>query len=232
MQQLTRKQRQTRTELDSDWVVLFVLCSFLPIKVKLSRCCADKLPRPPPWFLPAVNWWQGTINNTDFMWTWTICRFKSQLELIIVPKLCVFRSFVFCLFFLIGLQHLVIWIGNRKWPKYWTRSISCVTMFPLWEEPVWVLVCIKSQMEHVIFQNPIWTEIKNHAEVISPEMISIFLGRTFGPLFLLFHSVESSTSSLFWQDMRPLKAGRCQYYSSGGGNGYVYENFYTSVSSR
>ncbi|XP_076591746.1 transmembrane protein 255B isoform X3 [Chaetodon auriga] len=28
-------------------------------------------------------------------------------------------------------------------------------------------------------------------------------------------------------DMRPLKAGRCQYYSSG--NSYIYENFYTSV---
>ncbi|XP_042270475.1 transmembrane protein 255B [Thunnus albacares] len=29
-------------------------------------------------------------------------------------------------------------------------------------------------------------------------------------------------------DMRPLKAGRCQYYSSG--SSYIYENFYTSVS--
>ncbi|XP_068441654.1 transmembrane protein 255B [Clinocottus analis] len=29
-------------------------------------------------------------------------------------------------------------------------------------------------------------------------------------------------------DMRPLKAQRCQYYSSGGS--YIYENFYTSVS--
>uniref|UniRef100_UPI0037E90467 transmembrane protein 255B n=1 Tax=Semicossyphus pulcher TaxID=241346 RepID=UPI0037E90467 len=28
-------------------------------------------------------------------------------------------------------------------------------------------------------------------------------------------------------DMRPLTAGRCQYYSSG--SGYIYENFYTSV---
>lgn len=28
--------------------------------------------------------------------------------------------------------------------------------------------------------------------------------------------------------MRPLKAQRCQYYSSGGS--FVYENFYTSVS--
>ncbi|KAK5868297.1 hypothetical protein PBY51_009324 [Eleginops maclovinus] len=32
---------------------------------------------------------------------------------------------------------------------------------------------------------------------------------------------------VFNMDMRPLKAGRCQYYSSG--NSYVYENFYTSV---
>eukprot|EP00064_Thunnus_orientalis_P011212 superscaffoldBa00001598_g11242 len=30
-------------------------------------------------------------------------------------------------------------------------------------------------------------------------------------------------------DMRPLKAGRCQYYSSG--SSYIYENFYTSRSS-
>ncbi|XP_044059305.1 transmembrane protein 255B isoform X2 [Siniperca chuatsi] len=29
-------------------------------------------------------------------------------------------------------------------------------------------------------------------------------------------------------DTRPLKAGRCQYYSSG--SGYIYENFFTSVS--
>ncbi|KAG8002103.1 hypothetical protein GBF38_012457, partial [Nibea albiflora] len=29
-------------------------------------------------------------------------------------------------------------------------------------------------------------------------------------------------------DMRPLKAGRCQYYSSG--SSYIYENFYTVVS--
>ncbi|XP_026232816.1 transmembrane protein 255B isoform X2 [Anabas testudineus] len=29
-------------------------------------------------------------------------------------------------------------------------------------------------------------------------------------------------------DMRPLKAGRCQYYS--GGSSYIYENVYTSVS--
>ncbi|CAJ1065684.1 transmembrane protein 255B isoform X1 [Xyrichtys novacula] len=29
-------------------------------------------------------------------------------------------------------------------------------------------------------------------------------------------------------DMRPLTAGRCQYYSSG--NSYIYDNFYTSVS--
>lgn len=33
---------------------------------------------------------------------------------------------------------------------------------------------------------------------------------------------------LIFQDIRPLKAGRCQYYSSG--SGYIYENFYTSVS--
>lgn len=45
-------------------------------------------------------------------------------------------------------------------------------------------------------------------------------------------SSTSSTSFLFsWQDMRPLKAGRCQYYSSGGNYGYIYDNFYTLVSS-
>ncbi|XP_072248744.1 transmembrane protein 255B isoform X2 [Leuresthes tenuis] len=31
-------------------------------------------------------------------------------------------------------------------------------------------------------------------------------------------------------DMRPLKAGRCQYYSSG--SSYIYENYYTAVSCR
>ncbi|KAI3354380.1 hypothetical protein L3Q82_018906, partial [Scortum barcoo] len=33
---------------------------------------------------------------------------------------------------------------------------------------------------------------------------------------------------VFNMDIRPLKAGRCQYYSSG--SSYIYENFYTSVS--
>ncbi|XP_020796213.2 transmembrane protein 255B [Boleophthalmus pectinirostris] len=32
----------------------------------------------------------------------------------------------------------------------------------------------------------------------------------------------------FNMDMRPLRAGRCQYYSSG--NGYLYENYYATVS--
>lgn len=50
------------------------------------------------------------------------------------------------------------------------------------------------------------------------------------PLFS-FQSVESPFS-FFWQDMRPLKAGRCQYYSSSGSYGYIYENFYTSVKRR
>ncbi len=34
--------------------------------------------------------------------------------------------------------------------------------------------------------------------------------------------------TLCQQDMRPMKAGRCQFYSSG--NSYIYENYYATVS--
>lgn len=34
--------------------------------------------------------------------------------------------------------------------------------------------------------------------------------------------------TLCQQDMRPVKAGRCQFYTSG--NGYIYENYYATVS--
>lgn len=47
-------------------------------------------------------------------------------------------------------------------------------------------------------------------------------------LFLKGNPLDNISLCTFCQDMRPLKAGRCQHYSSG--NGYIYENFYTSVS--
>lgn len=34
--------------------------------------------------------------------------------------------------------------------------------------------------------------------------------------------------TLCQQDMRPMKAGRCQFYTSG--NSYIYENYYATVS--
>ncbi|XP_051254051.1 transmembrane protein 255B [Dicentrarchus labrax] len=54
-------------------------------------------------------------------------------------------------------------------------------------------------------------------------------------IFLSFGIISSFVCLLidgvcivFNMDVRPLEAGRCQYYSSG--SGYIYENFYTTVS--
>lgn len=48
-------------------------------------------------------------------------------------------------------------------------------------------------------------------------------------VLLKWNSVDDISSFInFHQDMRPLKAGRCQYYSSG--SSYIYESFYTVVS--
>ncbi|XP_061576258.1 transmembrane protein 255B isoform X2 [Cololabis saira] len=52
--------------------------------------------------------------------------------------------------------------------------------------------------------------------------VILTLGSFLGLLGLL---LEENRKQL---DMRPLRAGRCQYYSSGGS--YIYENFYTTVS--
>ncbi|XP_042341924.1 transmembrane protein 255B [Plectropomus leopardus] len=51
---------------------------------------------------------------------------------------------------------------------------------------------------------------------------------SFGIITSFLCLVIDGVCIVFNMDMRPLKAHRCQYYSSGGS--YVYENFYTSVS--
>ncbi|KAM7413140.1 hypothetical protein PAMA_020496 [Pampus argenteus] len=50
---------------------------------------------------------------------------------------------------------------------------------------------------------------------------------SFGIISSFLCLVIDGVSIVFNLDMRPLKAGRCQYYSSGGS--YIYEHFYTSV---
>ncbi|KAM8768602.1 LOW QUALITY PROTEIN: transmembrane protein 255B [Acanthopagrus schlegelii] len=50
---------------------------------------------------------------------------------------------------------------------------------------------------------------------------------SFGIIFSFLCLVIDGACIVLNMDMRPLKAGRCQYYSSG--SSYVYENFYTSV---
>ncbi|XP_049925379.1 transmembrane protein 255B [Epinephelus moara] len=51
---------------------------------------------------------------------------------------------------------------------------------------------------------------------------------SFGIITSFLCLVIDGVCIVFNMDMRPLKAKRCQYYSSGGS--YIYENFYTSVS--
>ncbi|XP_070685751.1 transmembrane protein 255B [Pempheris klunzingeri] len=51
---------------------------------------------------------------------------------------------------------------------------------------------------------------------------------SFGVITSFLCLVIDAVCIVFNMDIRPLKAGRCQHYSSG--NGYIYENFYTSVS--
>nr|XP_043888652.1 transmembrane protein 255B isoform X1 [Solea senegalensis]XP_043888654.1 transmembrane protein 255B isoform X1 [Solea senegalensis] len=50
---------------------------------------------------------------------------------------------------------------------------------------------------------------------------------SFGIITALLCLVIDGVCILLNMDMRPLRAERCQYYSSG--NSYIYENFYTSV---
>uniref|UniRef100_A0A3B4A734 Uncharacterized protein n=1 Tax=Periophthalmus magnuspinnatus TaxID=409849 RepID=A0A3B4A734_9GOBI len=51
---------------------------------------------------------------------------------------------------------------------------------------------------------------------------------SFGIITSVLCLMIDGASIAFNMDMRPLRAGRCQYYS--GGNGYLYENYYTTVS--
>ncbi|XP_075871023.1 transmembrane protein 255B [Nelusetta ayraudi] len=67
---------------------------------------------------------------------------------------------------------------------------------------------------------------ENRHQLLTAAIVFLSVGVVAAFLCLLVDGAGIALS----MDMRPLKAGRCQYYSSGGGNGYVYENFYTSVS--
>ncbi|XP_053278786.1 transmembrane protein 255B isoform X1 [Pleuronectes platessa] len=51
---------------------------------------------------------------------------------------------------------------------------------------------------------------------------------SFGIIAAFLCLVIDGVCTVLSMDMRPLSAGRCQYYSSG--SSYLYENFYTSVS--
>ncbi|XP_019950545.1 transmembrane protein 255B isoform X1 [Paralichthys olivaceus] len=51
---------------------------------------------------------------------------------------------------------------------------------------------------------------------------------SFGTITAFLCLVNDSVCTVLNMDMRPLRAGRCQYYSSG--TSYIYENFFTSVS--
>ncbi|KAM9853583.1 transmembrane protein 255B [Aulostomus maculatus] len=59
-------------------------------------------------------------------------------------------------------------------------------------------------------------------------LIAAIVFLSFGILTSFLCLVIDSVCIVLNMDMRPLRAGRCQYYSSG--SSYVYENFYTSVS--
>ncbi|CAN9511338.1 unnamed protein product [Ophioblennius macclurei] len=65
---------------------------------------------------------------------------------------------------------------------------------------------------------------ENRRQLLRAAIIFLSFGIICSFLCLLVDGVCTALSL----DMRPLKAGRCQHYSSG--NSYMYENFYTSVS--
>ncbi|XP_029964748.1 transmembrane protein 255B-like [Salarias fasciatus] len=65
---------------------------------------------------------------------------------------------------------------------------------------------------------------ENRRQLLRAAMFFLSLGVICSFLCLLIDGVCTALNL----DMRPLKAGRCQHYSSG--NSYMYENFYTSVS--
>ncbi|XP_020497427.1 transmembrane protein 255B isoform X1 [Labrus bergylta] len=65
---------------------------------------------------------------------------------------------------------------------------------------------------------------ENRKQLLTAAIVFLSFGIIASFLCLLIDGVCIAIN----MDMRPLTAGRCQYYSSGGG--YIYENFYTSVS--
>ncbi|KAJ0022204.1 hypothetical protein NQD34_009694 [Periophthalmus magnuspinnatus] len=65
---------------------------------------------------------------------------------------------------------------------------------------------------------------ENRRHLITAAIVFLSFGIITSVLCLMI----DGASIAFNMDMRPLRAGRCQYYS--GGNGYLYENYYTTVS--
>ncbi|XP_006637882.2 transmembrane protein 255B isoform X1 [Lepisosteus oculatus] len=58
-------------------------------------------------------------------------------------------------------------------------------------------------------------------------LIASIVFLSFGIIVSFFCVVVDGVFILLSLDMRPLRAGRCQYYTSG--NGYIYENYFASV---
>ncbi|XP_026048629.1 transmembrane protein 255B isoform X2 [Astatotilapia calliptera] len=69
----------------------------------------------------------------------------------------------------------------------------------------------------------LWLE-ENRRQLLTAAIVFLSFGIVVSSVCLVIDGVCIALN----MDMRPLKAGRCQYYSSG--NCYIYENFYTSVS--
>lgn len=132
---------------------------------------------------------------------------QSQLELIIALKqtLCTFHSFVFCLFLFIffGLVSNIWCQLDRKQAMAWILNkinkscynVSSVRRDSASSGPHQVPdgTCSETNLRKTK-QNK-----TQHSEVISPEMISIFLRQVSGPppLFFSFYSVKSPLSFFF-----------------------------------
>uniref|UniRef100_A0A8C6U4W0 Si:dkey-283j8.1 n=1 Tax=Neogobius melanostomus TaxID=47308 RepID=A0A8C6U4W0_9GOBI len=65
---------------------------------------------------------------------------------------------------------------------------------------------------------------ENRRHLITASMVFL----SFGVIASFLCLMIDGASTILNMDTRPLRAGRCQYYSSG--NGYLYENYYASVS--
>uniref|UniRef100_A0A1A7Y904 Transmembrane protein 255B n=1 Tax=Iconisemion striatum TaxID=60296 RepID=A0A1A7Y904_9TELE len=64
---------------------------------------------------------------------------------------------------------------------------------------------------------------ENRKQLLMAAIVFLSIGIVASFLCLMIDGVGIALN----MDMRPLKAGRCQYYSSGGS--YIYENFYTTA---